>query len=44
MIRALSYSLTLVLALAAPAGAGVVKRLATDEKVVALTFDACEAG
>lgn len=44
MIRALSYSLALVLALAAPAGAGVVKRLATDEKVVALTFDACEAG
>lgn len=44
MIRALSYSLALVLALAAPAGAGVVKQLPTDEKVVALTFDACEAG
>lgn len=44
MIRALSYSLSLVLALAAPAGAEVVKRLPTDDKVVALTFDACEAG
>lgn len=34
----------LALVLAQPAGADVVKRLPTDDKVVALTFDACEAG
>lgn len=37
------YAITVALLLAAPACAQVIERLPTHDKVVALTFDACEA-
>jgi peptidoglycan/xylan/chitin deacetylase (PgdA/CDA1 family) len=44
ILRVLTAGLIAALGFVAPAQADLVTRLPTDEKVVALTFDACEAG